>query len=80
MSIVDEEDSYQVKARYIRNKFGKCPAQREYFGKFYCSRMLPCEQYSADAMIEVKDLDGVNFRTLCKFIERFKLAKKVDEG
>ena len=67
--IIEKEEKYQTKARYYRNKYQKCPAIREEKGKFYCSRIIPCE-YSLDKFIYIKEPEGKKAYAKCKFIEK----------
>ncbi len=67
---LEKEEEYQVKARYYRNKFGKCPALRGENGEYYCSRMIPCEKYALDKFVYVKKPGGEGVYTKCKFIEK----------
>ncbi|MBW3015527.1 hypothetical protein KY330_03835 [Candidatus Woesearchaeota archaeon] len=73
--IVEEEETYQSKARYWRNKFKRCPAQREESGEFYCSRSIPCEYASGEMFVKEPGEEGKHYAK-CKFIERWEYVRR----
>ena len=72
MSVVEEERKYQKKARECREKYGRCPAQREFNGDFYCSRLIPCDEYVVDEMIIVQEPGSreTGLYSKCRFVEK----------
>ena len=65
---IEEEEHFQMQARYVRQICGKCPAQREYKGEKYCSRVMGCDKYSGKGWVYIPEDDQIYSR--CKFLEK----------
>ncbi|MEA3430637.1 MAG: hypothetical protein U9R08_05170 [Nanoarchaeota archaeon] len=70
--VIDRENDAEVKFRYVRNKFGKCPALEYSGSEGYCTKLIPCDQYSSDDFVSVKHpWEKVKkMYCKCKFVEK----------
>ncbi|MBW3003935.1 hypothetical protein KY337_05195 [Candidatus Woesearchaeota archaeon] len=73
--IIKQERRYQSKARSARNKHGRCPAQREFMNKTYCSREIACQEYGG-GLIAVREEGELKLMYRCRFVETFNYVRR----
>ena len=76
---IEDDEFYQIQARYCRKVAGKCPALRYKGSVAYCSRLNPCDTYVGKGFVKIREPGSNEYRLYCKcrFVEKQQNAVRV---